>query len=109
MDIQREELQRVLQGKRRDPNIVAWNGPAFLSQIDIRFRISKRRLFRYTKDTNRSLTQELRQMFGILRTATSGPESTVQLALERILGVGHRSWCEIFAPSLMARGHAIPS
>jgi hypothetical protein len=79
VNIQREELKPVLQRNGCDPDIIAWNGPAFPSQIHIHLRVPQRGLFGYVQDANRWLSQELRQLCRVLRPAISGPESTVQL------------------------------
>jgi hypothetical protein len=47
VDIQREELKPVLQRNGRDPDIIAWNGPAFPSQIYIHLRVPQRGLLGY--------------------------------------------------------------
>src|ERR1022692_4260052 len=41
VNIQRDELQSVLQRNRRDPDIIARNGPALLSQIHVIFNESE--------------------------------------------------------------------
>src|ERR1035438_8030428 len=79
VNIQREELKPVLQRNGCDPDIIARNGPPFLSQIYIHLRIPQRGLFGYVQDANRWLTQESRQLCGVLHPAISGPESAVQL------------------------------
>ena len=79
MEIQGEELKPVLQRNGCDPDIIAWNGPAFPSQIHIHLRVPQRGLFGYVQDANRWLAQELRQLCGVLRPTISGPESAVQL------------------------------
>src|ERR1035438_4152315 len=62
VNIQREELKPVLQRNGCDPDIIARNGPAFLSQIHIHFRIPQRGLLGYVQNADRWLTQELRQL-----------------------------------------------
>ena len=77
VNIQREELKPVLQGNRCDPDVIAWNGPAFLAQVYVHLRVPQRGFFGYVQDADRWLTQELRQLRRVLRPAIARPESAV--------------------------------
>ena len=68
----------MLQRDGCDPDIIAWNGPPFLSQVHVHLRVPQRGLLGYVQDTNRWLTQELRQLrvFSARRFPARNPLST---------------------------------
>src|SRR5450759_2112157 len=80
VNVQRDEMQSVLQRDCCDPDIVARNGAALFSQIHLNLRISQGGFLGYVQDADRGLIKELSQLCDVLRVAIAGPESAVQLA-----------------------------
>src|ERR1035441_9248421 len=78
MYVQREEVHAVLDRKCRDPNIVARNGPAFLSQEHVDLGIALGCFFDDIQNANGTLAQESSERLLIFEAPGSIPESAVQ-------------------------------
>jgi hypothetical protein len=71
MLVQGEKVQPVLDGRCRNPDIVARNRAAFLPQIEVDLGIPQRRLLSYVEDTSRWLTEKSCELFGVFGIAGS--------------------------------------